>query len=89
MKRLLFAVLVLSLLPAAAYAQEATLNGTVTDSTGSVLPGVTMALALAIPISHLANLAMPMPGVRGFAPTEIATLAIATAAGWLFAPGGE
>jgi hypothetical protein len=42
------------------------------------LPGVTMALALAIPISHLANLAMPMPGVRGFAPTEIATLAIAT-----------
>jgi hypothetical protein len=42
MKRLLFAVLVLSLLPAAAYAQEATLNGTVTDSTGSVLPGVTI-----------------------------------------------
>src|SRR4029450_2333328 len=41
-KRLLFAVWVWSLLPAAAYAQEATLNGTVTDSTGSVLPGVTV-----------------------------------------------
>src|SRR5262245_60470330 len=41
MKRLLFASLVLSL-SAAAYAQEATLNGTVTDSTGSVLPGVTI-----------------------------------------------
>ena len=43
-----------------------------------MLPGVTLALAVAIPVSHLANLAMPMPGVRGFAPTEIATLAIAT-----------
>jgi len=42
MKRLLFAVLVFCQLPAAAYAQEATLNGTVTDSTGSVLPGVTI-----------------------------------------------
>jgi Carboxypeptidase regulatory-like domain len=29
-------------LPAAAYAQEATLSGTVMDSTGSVLPGVTI-----------------------------------------------
>jgi hypothetical protein len=43
-----------------------------------ILPGATLALAIAIPVSHLANLAMPMPGVRGFAPTEIATLAIAT-----------
>jgi SAM-dependent methyltransferase len=43
-----------------------------------VLPSATLALAVAIPVSHLANLAMPMPGVRGFAPTEIATLAIAT-----------
>ena len=41
MKRLLFALLAMSL-PAATYAQEATLSGTVTDSTGSVLPGVTV-----------------------------------------------
>jgi hypothetical protein len=41
MKRLLFALLALSI-PLATYAQEATLNGTVTDSTGSVLPGVTV-----------------------------------------------
>ena len=41
MKRLVFALAAL-LLPLAAAAQEATLNGTVTDSTGSVLPGVTV-----------------------------------------------
>ncbi|HEU4694413.1 MAG TPA: carboxypeptidase-like regulatory domain-containing protein, partial [Vicinamibacterales bacterium] len=41
MKRLVLAVFALSL-SGAAYAQEATLNGTVTDSTGSVLPGVTV-----------------------------------------------
>jgi hypothetical protein len=40
-KRLLFAFVVL-LLPVAAYAQEATITGTVTDSTGAVLPGVTI-----------------------------------------------
>ncbi len=42
-----------------------------------ILPGVCLALAVTIPISHLANLAMPMPGVRGFAPSEIAGLAVA------------
>ena len=41
MKRLVFALAAL-FLPLAAAAQEATLNGTVTDSTGSVLPGVTV-----------------------------------------------
>jgi len=41
MKRLVF-VLAALCLPLAASAQEATLNGTVTDSTGSVLPGVTI-----------------------------------------------
>ena len=41
MKRLLLALLALSI-SLATYAQEATLNGTVTDSTGSVLPGVTV-----------------------------------------------
>ena len=40
-KRLLFAFLLLPI-SGAAYAQEATLNGTVTDSTGGVLPGVTV-----------------------------------------------
>jgi hypothetical protein len=43
-----------------------------------LLPGATLALALAIPISHVANLAMPMPGVRGFSPSEIAGLGVAT-----------
>ena len=43
-----------------------------------LLPGAALALAIAIPVSHLANLAMPMPGVRGFAPSEIAGLAVAT-----------
>ena len=37
-----FLVLLVLLLPAAGYAQEATIVGTVTDSTGAVLPGVTV-----------------------------------------------
>src|SRR5688572_25332417 len=41
-RRLLLAVAVLAL-PAIGYAQEAVLTGTVTDSTGAVLPGVTVA----------------------------------------------
>src|SRR5690242_13761625 len=40
-RRLLFAG-VLLMLPVAGYAQEAVLTGTVTDSTGAVLPGVTV-----------------------------------------------
>ncbi|HYN09404.1 MAG TPA: class I SAM-dependent methyltransferase [Vicinamibacterales bacterium] len=43
-----------------------------------LLPGACLALAIAIPISHVANLAMPMPGVRGFSPAEIAALGVAT-----------
>ena len=39
--RLLIAVVIL-ILPVAAFAQEATFTGTVTDSTGAVLPGVTI-----------------------------------------------
>src|SRR5262245_46164529 len=39
--RLIFAALLL-LIPTSGYAQEATLTGTVTDSTGGVLPGVTV-----------------------------------------------
>src|SRR4029453_1227088 len=40
--RWLLVVGVILALPAAGYAQEATLSGTVTDSTGGVLPGVTV-----------------------------------------------
>jgi hypothetical protein len=37
-----FCCAILTLLPATGYAQEAVLNGTVTDSTGGALPGVTV-----------------------------------------------
>ena len=37
-----FVVSALFMLPVAAHAQEATINGTVTDSTGAVLPGVSI-----------------------------------------------
>src|SRR6185503_1342879 len=40
--RRVLAIGVILLLPAAAFAQEAVLTGTVTDSTGAVLPGVTV-----------------------------------------------
>ena len=41
-RRVVMALALVALLPLAAYAQEATLSGTVTDSTGGVLPGVTI-----------------------------------------------
>ena len=44
--RRLLLVLTLLTLPAAGYAQEATLTGTVADSTGAVLPGVTVTAVL-------------------------------------------
>src|SRR5262245_14307331 len=40
--RRLALVFLLVVLPAAAFAQEATITGTITDSTGGVLPGVTV-----------------------------------------------
>src|SRR5215510_4999114 len=40
--RRVLAIGVVLLLPVAAFAQEAVLTGTVTDSTGAVLPGVTV-----------------------------------------------
>src|SRR3977135_3081778 len=40
--RRIFLIGVILVLPAAAFAQEATLTGTVTDSSGAVLPGVTI-----------------------------------------------
>jgi hypothetical protein len=39
---LIFICTIFLALPVAGYAQEATLNGTVTDATGGVLPGVTI-----------------------------------------------
>ena len=42
LRRLLAVFALLVLLPVAGYAQEAVLSGTVTDSTGGVLPGVTV-----------------------------------------------
>jgi hypothetical protein len=41
-RRVFVAFLTLLLLPAIGYAQEATITGTITDSTGAVLPGVTV-----------------------------------------------
>ena len=41
-RRFLIVGALLLMLPVAGYAQEATLTGTVTDSTGAVLPGVTI-----------------------------------------------
>src|SRR5690349_10830097 len=41
-RRVLLALAFLAMLPLGAFAQEATLSGTVTDSTGGVLPGVTI-----------------------------------------------
>ena len=40
--RVVLAIGVLSIVPVRGYAQEATISGTVTDSTGAVLPGVTI-----------------------------------------------
>ena len=40
--RLIVAGVILLTPPVTAFAQEATLSGTVTDSTGAVLPGVTL-----------------------------------------------
>ena len=48
------------------------------DRVTRILPGATLALALTIPISHVANLSMPFPGMHGFPPSQIAALAVAT-----------
>ncbi len=45
-----------------------------------LLPFGALAFAMALPVSHVANLAIPFPAVRGGAPGEIAALAIATLA---------
>jgi hypothetical protein len=43
-----------------------------------VLPGMTAACALAIAVSHVTNLTIPIPGVSGGSSREIASLAIST-----------
>ena len=45
-----------------------------------LLPGVGLAFAIALPVSHIANLVIPFPSVRGGAPAELAALGIATLA---------
>src|ERR671915_378650 len=42
------------------------------------LPVAALVFAAALPISHIANLTIPFPSVRGGAPAELAALAIAT-----------
>ena len=48
------------------------------ERASKLLPSVCLALAMAIPISHFTNLAMPMPGMRGFSASDISGLAVAT-----------
>ena len=48
------------------------------DRTVRILPGAGLAFALALPISHVANLVIPFPAVRGGSPAELAALAIST-----------
>ena len=43
-----------------------------------VLPIAAAAFALALPVSHVANLVIPFPSVRGGSPAELAALAMAT-----------
>ena len=43
-----------------------------------LLPGLTTAFALAIAVSHVANLVIPVPPLRGFSLPELVALAIAT-----------
>ena len=45
MKKILVIIISILVLPLAAYAQEASISGTITDSTGGVLPGVTITAA--------------------------------------------
>src|ERR1700752_1129282 len=50
------------------------------DRAARLLPAVGVAFALAIPVSHVANLVIPFPSVRGLVPADLAALAIATLA---------
>ena len=48
------------------------------DRAAVLLPPITMAFALSLPISHVTNLVIPFPVVRSGAPGEIAGVAIST-----------
>ena len=50
------------------------------ERTTRTLPIAALLFAAALPISHIANLTIPFPSVRGGAPSELAALAIATLA---------
>ena len=43
-----------------------------------ILPAAGLAMALALPVAHVANLVIPFPAVRGGSPAELAALAIST-----------
>ena len=43
-----------------------------------VLPAAATAFALALPVSHVANLVIPFPAVRGCSPAELAAMAMST-----------
>jgi hypothetical protein len=48
------------------------------DSATRLLPAAGLALAVALPVSHVANLVIPFPAVRGGSPAELAALAVST-----------
>jgi hypothetical protein len=48
------------------------------ERTARLLPGVAIAFALTLPISHVTNLVIPFPVVRGGSAAEIAALAVST-----------
>ena len=48
------------------------------DRAVRILPAAGLAMALALPVAHVANLVIPFPAVRGGSPAELAALAIST-----------
>jgi hypothetical protein len=50
------------------------------ERVGRVLPGAATAFAISLAVSHVANLVIPFPSVRGGSPAELAALGIATLA---------
>src|SRR3970282_1026928 len=48
------------------------------DRVARVLPPATVGFALPRPVAHVCNLAIPIPGVSGATPSELAALAVST-----------
>jgi hypothetical protein len=48
------------------------------DRAARLLPGAALALAMAVALSHVANLAIPFPPVRAVTPADIAAIGVAT-----------